>query len=344
MNMRIAQLKELDTGLPVAGLALLLVLPGLTGPYLVHLLTLALTFSIFALAYDILLGHTGIVSFGHSIFYGMPAYVIGMMGSSALHITNPLVLVSAAVLAGVLLGAAVGWICTYSRGIYLAIVTFAVAQIFALIILSDPGGFTFGDNGIVGVRPPAVSVAGLQLKLFSGVGLYYLTLAFLVAVYLGMRLLARSQWGQVFHAIRENEDRLPSLGYNTRPYKVLAFALSGGVSAIAGSMAAFLNNTVSPAMVHWQVSAEILMMTVLGGAGTHSGPLLGAFAVVLTEAAASSLLGGGNWIYVLGALYITVAMLPPGGIMALLSRLMLVLQRRWTRISVPRASSAKINL
>lgn len=97
-------------------------------------------------------------------------------------------------------------------------------------------------------------------------------------------------------------------------------------------------------MVHWQVSAEILMMTVLGGAGTHSGPLLGAFAVVLTEAAASSLLGGGNWIYVLGALYITVAMLPPGGIMALLSRLMLVLQRRSTRITVPRASSAKINL
>jgi branched-chain amino acid transport system permease protein len=308
------------------------------------LLTLALTFGIFALAYDILLGHTGIVSFGHSIFYGMPAYVIGMMGSSVLHITNPFVLLSAALVTGVLLGAAVGWICTYSRGIYLAIVTFAVAQIVALIILSDPGGLTFGENGIVGVRPPAVTFAGLQLNLFSGVGLYYLTLAFLVAAYLGMRLLARSQWGQVFHAIRENEGRLPSLGYNTRPYKVLAFALSGGVSAIAGSTAAFLNNTISPEMVNWQVSAEILLITVLGGAGTHSGPVLGAFAVVLTEAFASSLLGGGNWVYVLGGLYIAVAMLPSGGIMALLSRLMFVTQRGWARKAVLRASSARVDM
>ena len=343
MNIRIELLKALDTGLPVFGLALLIVLPGFTGPYVVHLLTLALTFGIFALAYDILLGHTGIVSFGHSIFYGMPAYVIGMMGSSVLHITNPFVLLSAALVTGVLLGAAVGWICTYSRGIYLAIVTFAVAQIVELIIVSDPGGLTFGDNGIVGVRPPALTFAGLQLNLFSGVGLYYLTLAFLVAVYLGIRLLARSQWGQVFHAIRENEDRLPSLGYNPRPYKVLAFALSGGVSGIAGSMAAFLNNTISPEMVNWQVSAEILLITVLGGAGTHSGPVLGAFAVVLTEAVASSLLGGGNWVYVLGGLYIAVAMFPSGGIMAMLSRLMVVFQRGWTRVAVLRAGGAKVD-
>lgn len=342
--MRLDLLKTLDTGLPVFGLVLLLVLPGFMGPYLVHLFTLALTFSIFALAYNLILGHTGIVSFGHGIFYGMPAYVIGMMSSSALHVTNPLALLSAAVVTGVLLGAAVGWICTFSRGIYLAIMTFAIAQIVELIVLSDPWGLTFGENGIVGVRPPAVAVAGLQLNLLSGVELYYLTLAFLAAVYIGMRLLTRSQWGQVFHAIRENEDRLPSMGYNTRPYKVLAFALSGGVSAIAGSMAAFLNNIVSPAMVHWQVGAEVLLITVLGGAGTHSGPVLGAFAVVLTEAVASSLVGGGNWIYVLGGLYIAVAMLPSGGIMALLSHLALVIQRRRSRLSVLRASSAKADM
>ncbi len=342
--MRFDRLKSLDTGLPVFGLVLLLVLPGFTGQYLVHLLTLALTFSIFALGYNLILGHTGIVSFGHGIFYGMPAYVIGMMSSSsALHITNPLLLLPAAIAAGVLMGAAVGWICTFSRGIYLAIMTFAVAQIVELIVLSDPWGLTFGENGIVGVRPPAFALGGLQLNLFSGVELYYLTLAFLAAVYAGMRALTRSPWGQVFHAIRENEGRLPSLGYNTRPYKVLAFALSGGVSAIAGSMAAFLNNIVSPAMVHWQVGAEILLITVLGGVGTHSGPVLGAFAVVFTEALASSLVGGGNWVYVLGGLYIAVAMLPSGGIMALLSHLALVIQRRQSRLTVLRASSAKIN-
>lgn len=336
--------KGLENCLPVLGLALLVVLPGFTGPYLVHLLTLALTFCIFALAYDILLGHTGIVSFGHSIFYGVPAYIIAMLVTSELHITNPFVLLSVALVAGILLGAAVGWICTFSRGIYLAIVTFAVAQIVVLLILSDPGGLTSGDNGIVGVRPPAITVAGLQVNLFSEVGLYYMTLAFLAAVFLGMRLLVRSQWGEVFHAIRDNEGRLASLGFDTRPYKVLAFAISGGVSAIAGSMTAFLNNNVSPEMVHWQVSAAILMITVLGGSGTLSGPLLGAFAVVFTQAFASSMLGGGNWVYVLGGLYITVAMLPSGGIMAMLSRLMCAFQSWRSRQAVLRGSNARADL
>jgi branched-chain amino acid transport system permease protein len=344
MNMRTDLVKGIDARLPVFGLALLLVLPGFTGPYLVHLLTLALTFSIFALTYDILLGHTGIVSFGHSIFYGVPAYIIGIMGTSALHITNPIVLLPVALAAGICLSAAVGWICTFSRGIYLAIVTFSVAQIVALIILSDPAGLTSGDNGIVGVRPPAITVAGLEVNLFSETGLYYLTLTFLAAVYLGMRVLVHSQWGEVFHAIRENEGRLSSLGFNTRPYKVLAFALSGGGAAIAGSMAAFLNNTVSPEMVHWQVSAEILMITVLGGAGTRSGPLLGAFAVVFTQAFASSMLGGGNWVFVLGGLYIAVAMLPSGGIMAMLSRLGCTLQRGRSRLAVLRGSNARVDM
>ena len=344
MNTRTELPKGMDVRLPLFGLALFLALPGIAGPYLVHLLTLALTFSIFALAYDILLGHTGIVSFGHSIFYGVPAYAIGIMGASALHITNPIVLLSVAICSGIVLGAAVGWICSFSRGIYLAIVTFAIAQIVALIVLSDPGGLTSGENGMVGVRPPGVTIPGLQANLYSGVGLYYMTLAFLVAVYLAMRLLTRSQWGQVFHAIRENEGRLSSLGFNTRPYKVLAFALSGGVSAIAGSMAALLNNTVSPEMVQWQVSAEILMITVLGGSGTRNGPLLGAFAVVFTEALSSSLLGGGNWVYVLGGLYITVALLPPGGLMAILSRLLFSLQRRGSRSALLRADNASADL
>jgi branched-chain amino acid transport system permease protein len=325
------------------GLLLLMVLPGFAGPYLLHLLTLALTFSIFALAYDLLLGHTGICSFGHSIFYGMPAYVIGMLCKTVLHITDPFVLLSAALLAGILLGAAVGWICSFSRGIYLAIVTFAVAQIIELVILSDPGGVTFGENGIVGVRPSPIAVAGFSLNLFSGIGLYALSLALLVAVYLGMGLLTRSQWGQVFHAIRENEERLLSLGFNTRPYKILAFAISGGVSAIAGSLVAFLNNIVSPAMADWQVGAEILLITVLGGAGTPIGPVLGAFAVVFTEAFASSLLGGGNWVYVLGGLYIAVAMLPAGGIMAMLRRLDVAVERGWARLTGLRRGASKVD-
>lgn len=332
---------SLTMALPLIAVVLLATLPAYCGPYLFYLVTLALIFSIFALAYDLLFGHTGIISFGHSIFYGMPAYAIGMMTSTVLSVTNPVLIVTVALITGILLGAAVGWICSFSRGIYLAIVTFALAQIFELLVLSDPGGITLGENSITGVRPPALTIAGLSLNLFSGIGLYYLTLALLLLALLGMKLLIRSQWGQVFHAIRENEERLLSLGYNTRPYKILAFALSGGLSAVAGSMMAFLNNVVSPSMVDWQVGAEILLITVLGGAGTLIGPVLGAFVVVFTQTFASSLIGGGNWVYVLGGLYIVVAIYLPGGIMARLPSLIPALIRGKTWLVGLRAADAK---
>jgi branched-chain amino acid transport system permease protein len=311
MNTRSRFLPGLAARLQGFALVLLVVLPALSGPYLVHLVTLAMIFGIFALGYDLLFGHTGIISFGHSILFGVPAYAIAMLGSTVWHVTNPLLLVGAAVLAGIALGGAMGWVCSLTRGIYLAIVTFALAQIFELLVLSDPGGITLGENGVVGVRP---SVDALSRNLFSGVGLYYLTLALMVAILIAVALLVRSQWGQVFHGVRENEARLSSLGYDTRTYKILAFALSGGISAIAGAAMAFLNNIVTPAMVDWQVGAEILLITVLGGAGTRIGPVAGAFVVVLTEALATSLIGGGNWVYVLGGLYIVVAMFLPDGI------------------------------
>lgn len=307
--------------LPIALLAAALALPAFGGPYLVHLVTLALTFSIFALAYDLLLGRTGIVSFGHSVLYGMPAYAIGMLSQTVFDVKNPAVLVGAAVLAGMILGALMGWICSFTRGIYLAIVTFALAQIAELFIFSDPRGITRGENSITKIRPEPLAIGDLSLDLFSGVGLYYLSLAVLVAVVLVVAWLVRSQWGQVFRAIHQNEQRLSSLGYDTRPYKILAFTISGAIAAIAGTLAAFLNNVVSHAMVDWQVGAEVLLITVLGGAGTLAGPIIGSFVVVFTQTYASSLIGGGNWVYVLGALYIVVALFLPGGIMKALPRL-----------------------
>lgn len=324
----------------LVALALLLVLPGFSGPYLVHVITLALVFGIFAVGYDLLFGHTGMVSFGHSVLFGLPAYVLALLGTTVFHVTNPLVLVSGAVFSGLLLGAAMGLICSFSRGIYLAILTFAIAHICELGVLSDPGGITFGENGVVGVRPAATA---MSLDMFSGIGLYYLSLSFLLIVVLGVSLLMRSQWGQVFHGIRENEERLRSLGFNTRAYKILAFALSGGIAAIAGVLAAFHNNIVSPAMVDWQVGAEILLIVVLGGAGSRIGPVLGAFVVVLTEAFATSLIGGGNWVYVLGGLYILVAMFLPEGIVSKLPNLQQMVLRICTGKGI-RTSAAKSHI
>lgn len=329
------------TRVQLLALAILAILPGFSGPYLIHLVTLALIYGIFAIGYDLLLGHTGIVSFGHSVLFGLPAYVIAVLGTTVFHITNPFVLVFAAIFSGLLLGATMGLICSFSRGIYLAILTFAIAHIIELGVLSDPGGMTFGENGVVGVRP-ALS-ATWSLDLFSGIGLYYVSFAFMLIVVIGVSLLMRSQWGQVFNGIRENEERLSSLGFNTRAYKILAFALSGGIAAIAGAMAAFHNNIVSPAMVDWQVGAEILLIVVLGGAGSRIGPVLGAFVVVLTEALATSFIGDGNWIYVLGGLYILVAMFLPEGIVSKLPNLQQMAVRIFTGKGI-RARVAKSHL
>lgn len=292
----------------------LVLLPLLDQPYLIYLITLSLIFGIFALGYDLLYGFTGLVSFGHSVFYGMPAYVMGMVAVTVLKISNPLMVVGAAMLAGLVLGVLIGFVCTFARGIYMALVTFAIAQIFWLLVLSDPWGITLGENGIMGVRSPPLSLGGVTVDLFSGVGLFYLVLAILLLSYFLIRRLVSSPLGDILKGIKQNEARLLSLGYNPRPYKIAAFALSGLFSSLAGAMAVYLNNSIVPSMVDWQVGAEILLITIMGGAGTLLGPIVASFVIIFAESYASSWLGGGNWVYVMGGLYIAVVMFLPGGI------------------------------
>ena len=301
----------------VAGLSILLALILLSlfgGAFNIYLCSLAMIFGIFALAYDLLYGYTGLVSFGHCVFFGIPAYAVGIFSRTVFHITNPVVLFGVAIVTGVILGIIIGFFCSFSQGIYLALITFAFAQIFELLVLSDPSGITYGENGIMGIRPPSIKIGDFSLDLFNGRGIYYLSFVILVASYLMVRALVNSHLGDVLKAIKQNEKRLLSLGYNTRPYKILAFSLSGAFSAIAGTLMAFLDNNVTPSMVDWQVGAEILLITILGGPGTLIGPIAGAVLVVATQHYASSWIGGGNWVYVMGGLYIGVVMFLPGGL------------------------------
>ena len=293
----------------------LLFLPAFSGNFMIYLMSLSLIFGIFAMAYDLLFGYTGQVSFGHSVFYGVSAYSVGIVASTVFSINNPLILFATAIAVGAFLGTFVGFFCSYSRGIYLALVTFAFAQIFWLLILSDPGGITLGENGIMGFRPSAIIFGNFALELFKGTAFYYLILAILVGSYLCILGLVKSPLGDVLKGIKQNEHRLMSLGYNTRPYKILAFTLSGAFSGIAGILMAFLNNSIEPSMVDWHVGAQILLICILGGPGTLLGPILGAVLIVFTEHYASSWVGGGNWVYILGGLYICVVMFFPGGIL-----------------------------
>ncbi len=293
----------------------LVFLPVVADAFVIYLATLALIFGIFAIAYDLLYGYSGMVSFGHSVFYGVPAYAVAVVSSTIFHFTNLSIIVGAALATGLLLGLVIGFFCTFTRGIYLALVTFAFAQIFSLLVLSDPMGMTMGENGVMGLRPGPICLGRHSINLFSGIGLYFTVLAALCVCYLIISRVVESPFGDVLKGIKQNEDRLLSMGYNTRPYKIMAFMLSGLFSSVSGLFTVFLNNNAVPSMVDWNVGAEILLITIMGGAGTLIGPIIAAFLMIFTESYASAWIGSGNWIYVMGGIYIAVIMLLPGGIM-----------------------------
>jgi ABC-type branched-subunit amino acid transport system permease subunit len=309
-------LSTLSTKFMVRALLLLALvfLPLFGGDYLVYLINVGLIFAIFAIAYDLFYGYTDLVSFGHSAFYGIPAYVVGIFSVTVFDIKNPVILIALAIATGALLGLMMGFLCSFARGIYMALITFAFCEILFLLVMSDPGGITLGENAITRILPSSSHGHSVFLYLFKGTGLYYSTLFSLVALYVALRALVNSQLGDILTGIRDNEDRLPSLGYNPRPYKILVFMLSAMITALAGALMAFLNNSVVPSMAEWHVGADVLLITILGGAGTLIGPIIGAFLIVFTQFYASSVIGGGNWVYVLGCLYICVVMFLPGGI------------------------------
>jgi len=291
-----------------------ILLPSFGTSFIIYLVSYALIFGIFALAYDLFYGYSGLVSFGHSMFLGMAAYSVGIVSTTVFSITNPIILFATAIAVGAILGSFVGYFCTFTRGIYVALVTFAFTQIFWLLVMVDPGGITLGENGIVGIRPPPLQIGGLSLNLYSGIGLYYLVLAIFIVSYLIIRAVVNSQIGDIFKGIKQNEERLLSLGYNTRQYKILVFVLSGVFSAVPGCLIAFLDNCITPSLVEWHVGAEILLITILGGPGTLIGPVIGSFLVLFSKFYVSSWIGAGNWLYLLGGLYIFVIMFLRGGI------------------------------
>jgi len=291
-----------------------ILLPSFSSSFIIYLVSYSFIFGIFALAYDLFYGYTGLVSFGHSMFIGVAAYSVGIVSTTVFKIPNPVILFVTAITVGAFLGLFVGYFCTFTRGIYVALVTFAFAQIFWLLVMVDPGGITYGENGIVGIRPPPLHIGGFILNLYSGTGLYYLILPIFIVSYLIIRVIVNSQIGDIFKGIKQNEERLLSLGYNTRQYKIVVFMLSGAFSAVPGVLIAFLDNCITPSLVEWHVGAEILLITILGGPGTLIGPVIASFLVTFSKFYISSWIGPGNWLYLLGGLYVVVIMFLRGGI------------------------------
>ncbi len=257
----------------LAALLLFLAAPFLAYP--VFLMKL-LCFALFACAFNLLIGFTGLLSFGHAAFFGSAGYVTGhLLAVVGLPTELGIVL---GVAASSLLGLLIGTLAIRRQGIYFAMITLALAQMVYFAALRAP--FTHGEDGLQGV--PRGRLAGL-LDLSNDLVMYYVVLAIAVA---GFALIVRtvhSPFGQVLKAIKENEPRAVSLGYDVDRYKLLAFVLSAALAGLAGATKTVVLGFETLTDVHWTMSGLVVLMTLVGGLGTMAGPILGAFLIIALE-------------------------------------------------------------
>ena len=251
-------------------LAVLLAAPFI-GLYPVFMMK-ALCYAIFACAFNLLLGYTGLLSSGHAAFFGSAAYATGWLVRSGLSAELGVLAGTAAAAA---IGLVVGLIAIRRQGIYFAMITLAMAQMVYFVCLQAP--FTGGEDGLQGV--PRGKLFGL-LSLADDTVLYFVVLTVFVAVFLFIMRVVHSPFGQVLKAIRENEPRAVSLGYDVDRYKLLAFVLSCALAGLAGSLKTLVLGFGTLSDAHWSLSGEVVLMTLLGGMGTFAGPVIGAFTVI----------------------------------------------------------------
>ena len=249
-----------------------------------------LCFALFACAFNLLLGFTGLLSFGHAAFFGSAAYVTGWFVKSQ-NWTPELALLAGTVTAG-LIGLLVGAVAIRRQGIYFAMITLAIAQMVYFICLQAP--FTGGEDGLQGV--PRGKLLGL-FSLESDTAMYYLVVGIFVACFLFISRIVNSPFGQVLKMIRENEPRAVSLGYQVDRYKLLAFVLSAALAGLAGSMKTLVMGFATLTDVHWSMSGEVILMTLLGGMGTFFGPAMGAGIVIALQNLLADKVG--SWVTVI---------------------------------------------
>lgn len=257
-----------------AGLTLLL----LISPWFLYplFLTKVLCFALFATAFNLLIGFGGLMSFGHAAFFGVASYIAAYCARTwgvPPELAIPLAVVGAAVL-----GVPIGALAIRRQGVYFSMITLALAQMVYFLCVQLP--FTGGEDGIQGgVRLPFLGLFELNNDWGS---YYFCAVVFLAGTWFARRVV-HSPFGQVIQAIRDNEPRAISLGYNVYRYKLTLFVLSAGLSGLAGGLKATLFQVASLPDVHWSMSGEVLLISLIGGVGTQLGPLVGAFVVIAIE-------------------------------------------------------------
>ena len=277
--------------------------------FYVSLLTRIFIYAVIVVGYDLLAGYTGMISYGHALFFGTGAYITGMIlkhWSPWFWPPLALTVVASAVLAYV-----VGFLSIRTREIYFVFLTFAFSQFF--FVTAQSWDFIGATNGLSGVPKPVI-FPGLNLSTDNA--FYYFALAVMLVGYWLARRITQSAFGRVMVGIRENEDRTKFLGYNTQKSIVWIFVVSGVYGGVAGALLAAFNSFVSPNLYHPMVSGEIIMMALLGGMGTLLGPVIGSGIVIVLGDILSSWLAE-SWMMIVGAIFAAIILFSPGGVMAL---------------------------
>jgi branched-chain amino acid transport system permease protein len=299
-----------------AVIAALLVAPFLFYPVLVMKV---LCFALFACAFNLLLGYTGLLSFGHAAFFGAAAYTTGH-AMRAWSMTPELGIVTG-VLAAAAIGAVFGGLAIRRQGIYFAMVTLALAQMVFFLCVQAP--FTGGEDGIQAIpRRPLFGILDIR----DDFAFYYVVLAIFAAGFLIIYRAIHSPFGQVLKAIRENEARAVSLGYAVDRFKLIAFVLSAALSGLAGATKALVFGLASLTDVQWQMSGEVVLMTLVGGMGTVFGPIVGAAIIITMQ---NYLAGFGEWVLVIqGGIFVATVLLFRRGVVGEISALATRFRRR----------------
>lgn len=311
------------------GIAFLLIAPFVLDytPLYTALFSEVLIFGLYGLAFDLLLGHTGVLSFGHSAFFGVGSYTTGLLLA---HLRLP---VEVSVLAGMVAAFLTAWgmgaLCLRKRGVYFAMLTLALSQIFYYIVLMWYT-VTGGSDGLTGI-PKLILNFPTEVRLSGRAFSTYWFVAFVVGVsaYILYRI-HRSPFGRVMRAVKENEQRAMTCGYNTRLVKLYALMISGLFAGLAGALLTILIEFVPIENVHWSMSGTVVILTLFGGSGTFLGPFVGATAFLWMKDWLSKRLQ--YWEIFVGASFVLIVLFLPDGIVGTIRKLL-------RAYAVPRATA-----
>ncbi len=300
----------------LAALVLLALFPFAGATFYTELVTKVMILAIFALSLDLLVGYTGLVSFGHAAYYGIGAYVLGLMAPKYEAANLWLTLPAAIVLAG-LAALAVGTLVVRVKGIYFIMVTLAFAQMFYFVFHDTK--FGRGSDGIsMNFKPVATIGDFAPFDLANATHVYYFVFAAMLGVFVFLRLLLRSAFGRALQGIRSNEQRMRSLGFPVYRYKLASFAIAGALAGLAGYLSTMQFGFVNPELLSWHQSGNVLLMLILGGLGSLYGAVVGAFAFVALQELFSSVTT--HWQLLLGGTIILLVIFLPGGLASVMNR------------------------